>query len=115
MTRIPALLCCALALAITSRAHAAAEQPGGQATSPIAQEIARLLIPEASWNKSLDGYASTLSQQMSGALAAGGQKPPGDLAPKVRSDLAGALSYQQVIQIEAQALARRFTPDELTS
>jgi hypothetical protein len=71
-----------------------------------------LTTPEA-WRGIIDGYASSLAGQISGALAATGKEAPPDLREKVRGDLDDAVKYDQAVDMQARALAGRFSEDEL--
>jgi hypothetical protein len=89
--------------------------PSSSAKPPpaAASELARALLTQEQWGKVLDGYAASLSGQVTQALAASGEKPPEDLRGKLRAELEKALPYQQTVQAQAEALAKELTPDEL--
>ncbi len=120
-TRTAAVLALALSLAPRALAQgpsAAAPQPkppasGATAVPPAAKDLARTLTTEPTWNEMLDAYASSLSRQLQGALSATGKDAPKDLEPKVRSELADAVTYPQAIDIQARALAAQLSPDEM--
>ena len=74
---------------------------------------AKALTTQATWDGILDAYATSLAGQISAALGASGQKPAPDLREKIRKDLNDTVRYDQAIQLQARALASRFSPDEL--
>lgn len=116
MTRFQVLLCASAAcVALPALAAQQPSQSSDNAGPPNqnAHQIAQLLVPEESWNKMLDQYASTLSTRIEGALNADGKQPPKDLQGKIRSDLGGTLSYSRATQLEAQALTKKFSSQEL--
>jgi hypothetical protein len=78
-----------------------------------ANDLARALLTPEQWGKVLDGYAGSLSGQVTQALAASGEKPPEDLRAKIRAELEKALPYQQTVKAQAEALSKELTPDEL--
>jgi len=93
---------------------AAAPKGGAAATTPpAARDLAKALTTEEAWNGILDGYASSLSGQISGALAATGKEAPADLREKVRGELHDAVRYDQAVDMQARALAGRFSEAEL--
>jgi hypothetical protein len=116
-----AALALAPALAAAPGTHDAPKKPQGTAaprsaaptTSPRARALARVLTTEEAWAGIIDGYAATLAGQISGALAATGKEPPPDLREKVRGDLDEAVKYEQAVDMQARALAGRFSEDEL--
>ncbi len=89
---------------------------GAAAAKPpqAARDLARALTSERAWDGILDAYAATLSGQMSAAIAAKGKEPPDDLREKVRAELGDAVHYDQAIDMQASALAIRFSQDELS-
>jgi hypothetical protein len=126
MRRLAATL--ALALASTAGAQQPQQpQPQGQqppqkssasgapAAAPprTAQEIARELLPRERWNQLLDSYAQTLSRQLGAAASQGGGKTPEDLEGKLRTQLRDEMKYEETVDLQARALAKAFSPDEL--
>lgn len=87
--------------------------PATAAPKP-ARDLAKALTSEAAWDEILDSYAISLSMQMSAALDAEGEAPPEDLQEKVRAELGDAVRYDQAVELQATALALRFSPGELT-
>ncbi len=79
-----------------------------------ARDLAKAITSEAAWDEILDAYAASLSMQMSAALDAKGKQPPEDLPEKVRAELGEAVRYDQAIELQASALALRFSQDELS-
>ena len=90
--------------------HGAAAKPPPRAAS----DLARALLTQEQWDRLLDGYAKSLSSQLTQSLTAGGEKVPDDLDAKVRSELGRKLPYQQTVDAQAEALAKQLTPDELS-
>lgn len=124
----------AVALAVTLASPALAEQPGQQASpppsgaaadekgaapqagtkpSPTAEKVARELTTQPSWNETVGAYAASLSTQIGAAVKAQGGEPPKDVEQRVRSGLDKAVGYEEVVRLQAQALAGRFSEDEL--
>jgi hypothetical protein len=93
-------------------AAAPAAKPGA-APPAAARDLARALLSEERWNKLLDGYAASLSEQVARALQGKGEQVPDGLQPRIREELGERLQYQQTIESQAQALAAEFTADEL--
>jgi hypothetical protein len=92
---------------------AAAPKPRAEAPPRAARDLARALLPEQRWDRLLDGYASSLSAQVSQALQGRGEPVPDDLQGKLRSELGERLRYEQTIEVQAQALAGQLSPGEL--
>jgi hypothetical protein len=94
---------------------AQAAQPGASAPkpSPAADRVARALTTQKNWNETLSEYASSLSSQISGALKSQGGDAPANVEPRVRAGLEKAAPYDEVVRLQAQALAGRFSEDEL--
>ena len=135
MTRAIVALALALALAPSAPAAQAGQQAkpsapsegsGAQKTpaqksgstpaakpSPTADRVARALTTQPSWSETIGAYARSLSTQISAALQAQGGEPPKDVEQRVRSGLDGAVAYEEVVRLQAQALAGRFSEDEL--
>lgn len=115
----------ALALTLAPSAPAAqagdqkkASPPSGAAApqpkpSPTADRVARELTTQPSWNETIGAYAQSLSTQISAAVKAQGGEPPKDVEQRVRSGLDRAVGYDEVVRLQAQALAGRFSEDEL--
>jgi hypothetical protein len=61
----------------------------------------------------LDSYASTLSTRISGALNATGKEAPKDLTSKIRTELDGTMPYARARRLEAEALNKKFSEQEL--
>jgi hypothetical protein len=96
--------------------RAAPEAPAAQAApkaSPAADRVARALTTRASWNDTVDAYASALSSQISSAMEAQGGDAPKDVEKRIRTRLDDAVAYEEVVRLQAQALAGRFGEDEL--
>ncbi len=92
--------------------------PGGASApkpSPAAERVARALTTQKNWNDTLDEYASSLSTQISGAVKSQGGDAPANVEPRVRAGLQQAAPYDEVVRLQAQALAGRFSEDELRS
>jgi hypothetical protein len=81
--------------------------------SPTADRVARELTTQPSWNETVGAYAQSLSTQIGAALKAQGGEPPKDVEQRVRSGLDRAVGYEEVVRLQAQALAGRFSEDEL--
>jgi hypothetical protein len=95
---------------------AATQGPTGNAApkpSPSAERVARELTTQPSWNETIGAYATSLSTQISAALKSQGGDPPQDVEQRVRSGLDKAIGYDEVVRLQAQALAGRFSEDEL--
>ncbi len=89
--------------------------PAGQAAkpSPSAERVARALTTQESWNETIRDYASSLSSQISAAVKAQGGEAPANAEQRIRSGLDKAVAYDEVVRLQAQALAGRFSEDEL--
>lgn len=114
----------AAAVALSLAPSAPAAQGGAPAApppaaapkpSPAADRLARALTTQASWNETVQTYASSLSTQISGALKAQGAEAPKDVEGRVRAGLDRAVAYEELVRLQAQALAGRFSEDELRS
>ncbi len=81
--------------------------------SPTAERVARELTTQPSWNETIGAYAQSLSTQITAAVKAQGGEPPANVEQRVRSGLDGAVGYDEVVRLQAQALAGRFSEDEL--
>jgi hypothetical protein len=92
---------------------AAAAEPRAPAASPIARELSRALLPQREWDRLLDSYASSLSEQVSRALLSRGETVPDGLQAEIRSELGDRLRYEQTVDAQAQALAGQLSADEL--
>jgi hypothetical protein len=110
----------ALTLVPSAPASAPAAQAGPQAPpasaakpSPAAERVARALTTQPNWNETIGAYASSLASQIEGALRSQGGEPPKDVEKRVKSGLDGAVGYEEVVRLQAQALAGRFSEDEL--
>lgn len=130
MTRISALaalLALAPALAAAqagtqAQAQKAADAPQAKAAgkpaakpSPVARDLARALTTPETWDGILDAYATSLSGQISAALAASGKEPAPDLREKIRGDLRDTVKYDEAIELQARALATRFSQEDLAA
>lgn len=120
----------ALALTLVPSAPGAIEPPAGKASppaaptgpkgagpaakpSPAADRVARALTTQPNWNETIGAYATSLATQIDAALKSQGGEPPKDVEPRVRKGLDDAVGYEQVVRLQAQALAGRFSEDEL--
>jgi hypothetical protein len=92
---------------------AASAGTSGAAPSKAAIDLAKTLTTQATWDGILDAYATSLTGQISAALGASGQRPAPDLHERIRADLHDMVRYDQAIQLQARALASRFSQDEL--
>jgi hypothetical protein len=90
-----------------------ASQAPSAPVAPVARELAKALTPMAAWKGIMDGYASSLSGQISAALASTGKEPPANLETEIRKELDSAVRYEQAVDMQARALAGRFSADEL--
>ncbi len=102
--------------AATAPKNGAAPQGAGAPAakpSPTADRVARELTTQPSWNETIGAYAQSLSTQISAAVKAQGGEPPKDVEQRVRSGLDKAVGYDEVVRLQAQALAGRFSEDEL--
>jgi hypothetical protein len=87
----------------------------GAASPPSspARDLSRVLLPEARWDRLLDGYASSLAAQVSQALVGRGEKVPDDLQSKIRGELGERFQYKDTVDTQASALQKHLTPDEM--
>lgn len=99
--------------ATTPKATPGAGAAKAPTSSPAARDLARALTSEPAWDGIIDGYATSLAGQISAALAATGKEAPADLREKVRGELRDAVRYEQAVEMQARALAGRFSADEL--
>jgi hypothetical protein len=91
-----------------------ADKPQRAGAAPAAaHDLARVLVSNEDWNHALDQYSAGLSQQITQSLSQRGEKAPEGLQASIRKELGQELPYQQVVEREAAALAKHFTPDEL--
>ncbi len=81
--------------------------------SPSADRVARALTTQSNWNETMQEYASSLSSQISAAVKSQGAEAPADIEKRVRTGLDQAVGYDEVVRLQAQALAGRFSEDEL--
>ncbi len=81
--------------------------------SPSAERVARALTTQENWNETIKEYASSLSSQISAAAKSQGGDVPKDAEQRIRSGLDKAVGYEEVVRLQAQALAGRFSEDEL--
>jgi hypothetical protein len=90
-----------------------AAKPATPVVAPAARGLAQALTTREAWDDILDGYANGLSGQIAGALSATGKEAPPELREEVRRELGEAVSYDQAVDMQARALAGRFSSDEL--
>ncbi len=94
----------------------AAQPPGGATSakpSPAADRVARALTTQENWNETIKDYAASLSSQINAAVKSQGGEAPKDAEQRIRSGLDKAVGYEEVVRLQAQALAGRFSEDEL--
>jgi hypothetical protein len=91
----------------------APSKPGASVVAPSARGLAQALTTRDAWNDILDGYANGLAGQIAGALSATGKEAPPELRGEIRRELGEAVSYDQAVDMQARALAGRFSADEL--
>jgi hypothetical protein len=109
MKRLVAVLVPALLLASAPRARAAAPaQP-----TPIAVELARYVLPEESWNRTLAGISQQTSQAMAQTIEQHGGSVPLAVAEKFRREFGKLFSYQEIVDFQASVLAKYYTDAEL--
>jgi hypothetical protein len=97
-------------------ASSPAAQPSagpGAKPSPSADRVARALTTRENWNDTIKEYAASLSSQITAAMKSQGGEAPKDAEQKIRSGLDKAVGYEEVVRLQAQALAGRFSEDEL--
>ncbi|HET7827094.1 MAG TPA: DUF2059 domain-containing protein [Anaeromyxobacter sp.] len=115
-TRAPAEGAPAGKAAAGSAAGSNAAAGGAKQRGPApaaAQDLARALVSNDDWSRVLDEYASGLAGHVADSLTARGDAVPEDLEPSIRKQLGQELPYDNVVDAQAQALAKQFTPDEL--
>ncbi len=81
--------------------------------SSQARAMSRALVPKQTWDRLLDRSAQGLSAAVSRSLAGKGSKVPNDLQGSIRRELAQNMKYDSAIDTQAQALQKRFTPQEM--
>lgn len=86
---------------------------GGAKPSPAAERVARALTTQENWNETIKEYASSLSSQIGAAVKSQGGEVPKDAEQRIRGGLDKAVGYEEVVRLQAQALAGRFSEDEL--
>jgi len=100
---------------VPAKAAPVAAAPAAAAPAPIkagAADLARLLVPKESWSRSMGMLAQDTQQRMQGHP--GTQLTfPADFPAKVRTEVEGALPYEELITIHAQELSGAFTEPEL--
>lgn len=90
-----------------------AAKPATPVVAPAARGLAQALTTREAWDDILDGYANGLAGQIAGALSATGKEAPPELRGEIRRELGEAVSYDQAVDMQARALAGRFSADEL--
>ncbi len=109
MMRILGVLVPVLLLASAPRARAAdAAQP-----TPIAVELARYVLPEENWNRTLAGVSRQAGQSMSQMAEQQGASVPPDLVERLMREIMNIYSYQEIIDLQASVLAKHYTEPEL--
>jgi hypothetical protein len=101
-----------------STSATAGQPPAGGASakpSPAADRVARALTTQENWNETMKEYASSLSSQIGAAVKSQGAEAPQDAERRIRTALDKAVGYEEVVRLQAQALAGRFSEDELRS
>ncbi len=91
---------------------AASSKPSAS-SSHQALALSRALVPKETWDRLLDRSAQGLSEAVSRSLATKGAKVPTDLQGSIRRELSQSLKYEGAVDTQAQALQKRFTPDEM--
>lgn len=94
----------------------AAQPPGGATSakpSPAADRVARALTTQENWNETMKEYATSLSSQIGAAMKSQGGEAPKDAEQRIRTALDKAVGYDEVVRLQARALAGRFSEDEL--
>ena len=99
--------------ASSSSSSPAAQGKPATPSSRKALALSRALVPKQTWDRLLDRSAEGLSQAVSRSLSTKGAKVPDDLKGSIRRELGQSLKYDSAVDTQAQALQKRFTPDEL--
>ncbi|BDG02103.1 DUF2059 domain-containing protein [Anaeromyxobacter oryzae] len=109
MKHLLAVLVPALLLASAPRARAAdPAQP-----TPVAVELARYVLPEENWNRTLTGISQQTVQYLSQmAQQQGGSTQP-ELFEKLMKQIMSIYSYQEIVDLQASVLAKHYTEAEL--
>jgi hypothetical protein len=85
----------------------------GAKPSPAADRVARALTTQENWNETMKEYATSLSSQIGAAMKSQGGEAPKDAEQRIRTALDKAVGYDEVVRLQARALAGRFSEDEL--
>jgi hypothetical protein len=88
-------------------------QPRAGAAPAAARDLAKALVSSEDWNRALDQYSTGLARDVTQSLSQRGEPAPDGLQASLRKELGQALPYERVLEQEAQALAKQFSPDEL--
>lgn len=81
--------------------------------SSHARALSRVLVPRRTWDRLLDRSAQGLSEAVSRSLTTKGAKVPNGLQGDIRKQLGESMKYEAAVDAQAQALQKRFTPEEL--
>jgi len=84
-----------------------------KAPPAAARQISRALLPQEKWDHLLDSYAASLTRQLQGMAASSGGSAPQDLEDQLRAQLRDEMKYQDTVDIQAQAIARKLSGAEL--
>lgn len=90
----------------------AAAAPPLAAEPANATQLARVLMPKATWSHGLDQLGQMVQARMSAHPGAKLQYPP-DFKVKVRAELEKVLPYEDLVAMHAKELAAAYTPAEL--
>jgi uncharacterized protein len=101
-----------LALLVLAAAGARAAPPAAK-PAPISVELARYVLPEENWNRTLDGITRQTAQYLVQMSERQGAKLPQELVERMMRELAGILSYAEIVDLQASVLATHYTEPEL--
>jgi hypothetical protein len=82
------------------------------AAEPAAAQLARIMMPKATWAQGLDEVGQMMQSRMGAHPGAKLEYPP-DFKDKVRGELEQALPYDDLVAMHAKELAAAYTEQEL--
>lgn len=100
------------AVAVAAALLFAAPAPGGAAEPAAAEQLARLLMPRATWSQGIDQLSQMIEARVRAQPGAQGELPAG-LAEKTRKEVEQVLPYDELVGLHAKELAAAYSPAEL--
>ncbi|WP_242392974.1 DUF2059 domain-containing protein [Anaeromyxobacter oryzisoli] len=109
MKRASAVLLSALLVLLAGAARAATPAK----PTPLAVQLARFVLPEENWNRTMDGISRQTSQYMAQAVRQQGGTLSPELLERSMKEFTKLFTYEEIIDLQAGVLAKHYTAAEL--